>query len=100
MDLSRIFSTPITRTTSCTPLATAMAPMRKASDPDGQAFSTRVQAMPASPRAVGTVLPPMPSCPHSVPRWVATMTASTAARSKPRSTLAMAAAKAPAAICS
>ena len=36
----------MTSTTSCTPLATTMAPMRKASDPDGQAFSTRVHAMP------------------------------------------------------
>ena len=100
MDLSRIFSTPMTSTTSCTPLATTMAPMRKASDPDGQAFSTRVQATPDRPMALGTVLPPMPSWPHSVPRWVATMTASMADLSRPLSTLASAAEKAPAAICS
>ena len=37
--------------------------------------------------ALGTVLPPMPSWPHSVPRWVATMTASTADLSRPLSTL-------------
>ena len=41
-DLSRIFSTPMTRTTSCTPLATAIAPTRNASAPDGHAFSIRV----------------------------------------------------------
>ena len=100
MDLSRIFSTPITSTTSCTPLATTMAPMRKASDPDGQAFSTRVQATPDRPMALGTVLPPMPSWPQRLPRWVATMTASTAVLSRPLSTLASAAENAPAAICS
>ncbi len=61
MDLSRIFSTPMTSTMSWTPLATTMAPIRKASDPDGQAFSTRVQATPDRPMALGTVLPPMPS---------------------------------------
>jgi hypothetical protein len=98
--LSRIFSTPMTRTTSCTPLATAIAPTRKASEPDGHAFSTRVQGMPASPIAVGTVLPPMPSWPQSVPRWVATNAASTWVGSNPLSTLSHAAANAPAAICS
>ena len=53
LDLSRIFSTPMTSTTSWTPLATAIAPTRKASDPDGQAFSMRVQGIPASPIADG-----------------------------------------------
>jgi hypothetical protein len=61
VDLSRIFSTPMTSTTSWTPLATTMAPMRKASEPEGQAFSTLVHGMPDSPMALGTVLPPMPS---------------------------------------
>ena len=60
----------------------------------------RVHGMPARPMAVGTVLPPMPSWPHSVPRWVATNAASTWAGSKPLSTLATAASNAPAAICS
>ena len=100
VDLSRIFSTPMTRTTSCTPLATAIAPTRNASEPDGQAFSMRVHGTPASPIAVGTVFPPMPSWPQSVPRWVATKTASTCSGSIPRSTLATAAWNAPAAICS
>ena len=77
VDLSRIFSTPITSTTSCTPLATAIAPTRNASEPDGHAFSMRVHGMPARPIAVGIVLPPMPSWPQSVPRWVATNAAST-----------------------
>ena len=67
VDLSRIFSTPITSTTSCTPLATAIAPTRNASEPDGHAFSMRVHGMPTRPIAVGIVLPPMPSWPHSVP---------------------------------
>ena len=77
-----------------------MAPMRKASEPDGHAFSTRVHGTPARPIAVGTVLPPMPSWPHSVPRCVATITASTCAGSNPLSTAATAAWNAPAAICS
>ena len=70
----------MTSTTSCTPLATAIAPTRNASEPDGHAFSMRVHGMPASPIAVGTVLPPMPSWPQSVPRWVATNAASTCSR--------------------
>ena len=36
----------MTSTTSCTPLATAIAPTRNASEPDGHAFSIRVQGMP------------------------------------------------------
>ena len=36
----------MTSTTSWTPVATTIAPIRKASDPEGQAFSTRVQGMP------------------------------------------------------
>ena len=77
VDLSRIFSTPITSTTSCTPLATAIAPTRNASEPDGHAFSMRVHGMPLRPIALGIVLPPIPSWPHSVPRCVATNAAST-----------------------
>ena len=90
----------MTSTTSWTPLATAIAPTRKASEPDGQAFSMRVQAMPLSPIAVGTVLPAMPSWPQSVPRWVATKAASTDSGSKPLSTASHAARNAPAAIVS
>ena len=100
VDLSRIFSTPMTSTTSWTPLATAIAPTRNASEPDGHAFSMRVHGMPMRPIAVGIVLPPMPSWPHSVPRWVATNAASTCDGSKPLSTLCTAASNAPAAICS
>src|SRR3954447_3787216 len=99
-DLSRIFSTPITSTTSCTPLATAIAPTRNASDPEGHAFSMRVHGTPLMPSAVGTVLPAMPSWPHSVPRWVATNAASIAPGSMPLSTAPHAARNAPAAICS
>ena len=39
----------MTSTMSWTPLATAIAPTRKASDPDGHAFSMRVHGMPARP---------------------------------------------------
>ena len=90
----------MTSTRSCTPDATAIAPTRKASDPLGHAFSMRVHGMPASPIAVGTVLPPMPSWPQRVPRWVATNAASTALGSKPLSTDATAALNAPAAMSS
>jgi len=62
-DLSRIVSTPMTSTTSCAPLATAIAPTRNASEPDGHAFSIRVHGMPFRPIAAGTVLPPMPPAP-------------------------------------
>ena len=99
-DLSRIFSTPMTSTTSYTPLATAIAPTRNASEPDGHAFSIRVHAIPARPSAVGMVLPPMPSWPQREPRCVARNAASMDAGSKPLSTLAIAASNAPDAICS
>ena len=77
-----------------------MAPTRKASEPDGHAFSMRVHGTPLRPMAVGMVLPPMPSWPHSVPRCVATNTASTFFGLNPVSTLSTAARNAPAAICS
>ena len=60
----------------------------------------RVHGMPVTPIAVGIVLPPIPSCPQSVPRCVATNAASICAGSNPLSTLCTAASNAPAAICS
>jgi hypothetical protein len=56
--------------------------------------------MPERPRADGIVLPPMPSWPQSVPRWVATKAASIWSGSNPASTLSTAAEKASDAICS